>query len=144
MNKIIVIVVAAVAVGSAFFFFNRDKVSAPEEQTDRRKQYIWYTDEAGTDQASGAPKTKVSLKAGNESVREVGTYTGSCSEITATSWTLLENEKSGVICWWAGGGNEIGIFEENGKSVVKVGDLDEGTAETPGLRGNFKTVFQLP
>ena len=58
-------------------------------------------------------------------------------------WSLYESEKTGVICWWAGGGSDIGIFEEGGKLVLKVGSLDEGSAEIPGFRGNFQTIATI-
>lgn len=75
--------------------------------------------------------------------RVVGTYPGSCSIVEDSSWPLLENELTGVICWFAGGGSEVGVFYEDGKRVVKVGALEEGTAETEGFRGDFETAFAL-
>ncbi len=105
-----------------------------------KKAYAWKLTSAG--EASGMPQTGVSLMVG-AAEQKLGTFEGNCSEIDGTSWKLLDGEKMGVICWWAGGGKEIGIFQEGGVDVVKVGDLDEGSAETPGVRGNFKTVFTL-
>lgn len=75
--------------------------------------------------------------------RVVGTYPGACSIVEDSSWPLLENELTGVICWFAGAGTEVGVFYEDGVRVVKVGSLEEGTAETEGSRGGFETAFAL-
>ena len=69
----------------------------------------------------------------------VGSYNGSCHTIEGTNWQLLPGESSGVICWYAGGGDEIGVFGHE----VRAGVLDEGSAEVPGTRGGFKTLFTL-
>lgn len=90
----------------------------------------------------GFPTTKVSLTA-NGKTYDLGSYMGGCSVIETSSWTLLEGEKSGALCWAPGGGTELGIFSENGKWVVKKGTADEGNAETPGSRGNFTTLVTL-
>ena len=90
----------------------------------------------------GMPRTGVVLVAiGN--TYPVGEYDGSCFVIEESSWTLLENEKSGVICWWAGGGSEVGVFDEGGVLTLKEGILDEGSSEVPGFRGDFKTILEL-
>ncbi len=100
--------------------------------------YAWQiTSASSTDDSM--PRSKVSIVFGKE-VRDLGIFDGSCSEMDTD---LLPNEESKVVCWFAGGGNEIGVFNENGVKVVKVGDLDEGSAEEAGFRGNFKTVLDL-
>ena len=43
----------------------------------------------------------------------------------------------------AGGGTEAGVFEENGKMLIKIGSIEEGDGETPGSRGNFKTLKEM-
>lgn len=91
---------------------------------------------------AGAVQTTVTLVAGGAE-HEIGTFDGSCFDIKESSWTLQEGELAGAICWWAGGGNEVGVFRDRGETVVKVGQLDEGTAETPGFRGNFETVLTI-
>lgn len=88
------------------------------------------------------PRTGVLLQVGNER-HPLGIFEGSCFVIAESSWTFLPGELSGVICWWAGGGSEVGVFEENGALVVRQGVLDEGTAETAGFRGDFKTILVL-
>ncbi len=104
----------------------------------------WIFSDKGTDEATGVPHTQVSLTM-NDKRYDAGTYEGNCSQIASanSSWQLLAGEQSGVICWWAGGGIELGVFEENGKLLIKKGLLDEGGEQTPGLRGNFETLLPL-
>lgn len=102
----------------------------------------WLISDRDAFAESGAPLTSVTLRA-NGVQRNIGTYEGTCFVIEGSAWQLLPGEKSGVICWWAGGGTEIGVFEENGKLVVKTGDVDEGTAEGGGVRGNFTALLAL-
>lgn len=113
--------------------------------------YAWQLTEIPEDPATpGIPRTGVVLDT-NGKTYLIGEFNGSCFVIEKSEWELVEHEKSGVICWWAGGGNEIGIFEENGPSsgsgqartVVKVGQLDEGTAEGGGMRGNFEVLLEI-
>lgn len=102
--------------------------------------FTWNITERG--EKDGIPQSGVTLTSGGKTY-DAGVFSGSCAEIDGTSWTLVEGEKTGVICWWAGGGNEIGIFEENGTFVLKVGSLDEGSAEVPGFRGDFQTIATI-
>lgn len=110
--------------------------SAPQVSGSR---FAWSFAEMEED-ASGVPSTRVMLTdTTNGKKYDLGARTGSCSTIESSSWTLLAGEQTGVICWFAGGGEELGVFQENGSLIVKAGILEEGTAETPGLRGDFKT-----
>ncbi|OHA32914.1 MAG: hypothetical protein A2928_04475 [Candidatus Taylorbacteria bacterium RIFCSPLOWO2_01_FULL_45_15b] len=106
--------------------------------------YTWEFVEGAVATTTGIPKTAVILKAGTK-VYSAGTYEGTCFDVTASTsaWILLEGEMAGAICWWAGGGTELGVFTENGKQVVKKGELDEGSDEVPGTRGNFVTQFEI-
>jgi len=105
-------------------------------------RFAWSIENVGTEKETEAPITAVILRV-NGVAYDVGTYTGSCFVIGESEWQYLDNEVTGVICWWAGGGSEVGVFRENGALVVKTGELDEGSAETPGFRGNFRTLFEL-
>ncbi|MEK7068304.1 MAG: hypothetical protein AAB964_00635, partial [Patescibacteria group bacterium] len=69
---------------------------------------------------------------------------GNCFSVAGSSWELLENELTGAICYSAGGGKEIGVFEEGGTLVLKEGEVEEGGAETPGFRGNFAPLTNQP
>lgn len=94
------------------------------------------------DATTGIPKTKVEIMANNKTYNG-GTYTGTCSSIETTSWKLLDGEVTGAICWYAGGGSEVGIFSTADGWSIKVGELDEGSAETTGTRGNFKEIVKV-
>ncbi|MES2994565.1 MAG: hypothetical protein V4681_00815 [Patescibacteria group bacterium] len=102
------------------------------------EDFSWKFEDAG--EKDGAPQTTVTLMHGTES-KKVGTYTGSCAELAAEN--LQPGQVSGVLCWFAGGGDEIGVFEEGGEYVVKVGQQEESTAESNGFRGDFRTEFTL-
>lgn len=102
----------------------------------------WLISDTGAFNEFGAPLTMVALRVNGEQ-RAIGVYDGSCAVIEESQWQLMENEVSGVICWFAGGGKEIGVFREGEQFVVKEGDVDEGSAETEGFRGNFKALIAL-
>lgn len=101
----------------------------------------WHLEEEGEDE-TGAPLTHVAVTYAGEE-HDLGIQQGSCTEIAGSSWVLLPGEVSGVICWWAGGGVEFGVFEEGDGLVVKKGMLDEGNAEEAGVRGSFISLLSL-
>jgi hypothetical protein len=141
MIKNILLTVALVALGAvAAVAFINYKSEVSKQQASQ--SYAWTFKDKGEEAGTGAPLTEVSLTYGNIT-KVVGTYQGSCAVIDGATWKLLVGEKSGVICWFAGGGSEIGIFDENGKTVLKVGGVEEGDAETPGSRAQFRTVMSL-
>lgn len=142
--------VVVIGVGG-YFAFSMTKDVAPaasqEEVTQQPEatsdtSIRWSFGIMSEDSASGAPMREVSV-AYKGQTHVIGTYQGSCSVVEDSSWPLLENELTGVICWWAGGGTEVGVFYDNGKRVVKVGSLEEGTAEEAGFRGDFKQTLTL-
>lgn len=110
--------------------------------TDSTAQWQWQFDSMGED--AGIPKTNVTLNNGGTSY-VIGTMDGSCFDITQSEWSLLtdEGEFAGAICWWAGGGKEIGVFSDGGRALIRVGEIEEGTAEGGGSRGNFQTLFAI-
>ena len=72
----------------------------------------------------------------------MGTFAGSCSEIGASGGIdgkgLLAGELGAAQCWFAGGGNEIGVFaDEDGGLEVMVGELGEGEEGAGMFRGDF-------
>ena len=145
----ILVVLVLAAAGGYWVYENKSNelIIIKQEGNSKNKQespqdFKWTFTSAGEDEASGAPLTRVTLQAGDKT-HEIGTYQGSCSEIKASSWGLVQDEQEGVICWWAGGGTELGVFQENGKLVVKKGAIEEGTAEGGGFRGDFKTLLEL-
>jgi hypothetical protein len=140
MKKILIAGTVVLFLGAGVYVALTQKKT--DDSASRHMTPSWQITENGTDDSSGAPKSKVALTI-NGSTHQLGTYVGTCSEISASAWTLLEYETSGVICWWAGGGQEIGLFEDSKGLTVRVGDLDEGSDETPGVRGNFRTLVEL-
>lgn len=132
---IIVIVLLALVGGSVFFIQSTGHTVVPS--------FEWQFNEAGLSEESSVPMTQVTLAASNGEFYHLGTFEGTCFKIIGSSWELLENEIAGAICWMPGGGKEIGVFQEAGKLVVKVGDVEEGTAEEPGMRGNFEDVIEI-
>ena len=96
--------------------------------------YEWRFSEKG--ERDGIPQTQVSLVAKGK-VHVIGTYEGTCAQ---QEGDYLEYEVSKAICWYAGGGHEVGVFEEPGQIVVRVGEVDEGTSGIEGFRGNFVLV----
>ncbi len=126
MGKIISFIVILIAVAGGYYYGAQEKVTPPTHR-------FVFTDAGEVD---GIPQTRAQVFVGNEA-REVGTYAGSCA---AQTTDLLPGEVEKIVCWYAGGGYELGVFIENGKTVLKVGELSEGDAETAGFRGNFKTL----
>ncbi len=77
-----------------------------------------------TEDADGidAPKTTVLLQIDTQKYT-VGTYAGTCFDRHRDE--MGDGEISGVRCWWAGGGDDVGVFSEQGKMVLKQRVLDE-------------------
>jgi hypothetical protein len=106
-------------------------------QADAKTSISWKLEDAGTTEGGTMPHTKVTAIV-NGTPYVVGTYTGSCNEIKDSD-NLLAGELSAVRCWFAGGGDEIGVFaHEDGGYDIMVGELGEPTPEWPAFRGNFK------
>jgi hypothetical protein len=146
-NKaLILILIVLILIGVAFVLV-RQKAQAPASAPENQIT----TTTAGTvapltfswrfqtkDSVDGlAPSTQVALFAGGNAY-DAGAYAGSCSEIAAAN--LFKDEVSGVLCWFAGGGDEVGVFKEGVGYVLKHGTQDEGTAEAVGFRGDFKQI----
>jgi hypothetical protein len=88
------------------------------------------------------PQTKVTVLINGKS-EFVGTYAGSCSEVGASGGVdgkgLLAGELAATQCWFAGGGDEIGVFaHEDGGYQIMVGTLEEPIEGSAGFRGDFK------
>lgn len=146
---LILLIVLAAGVAGWWYFFVLPKaentiIETPLATSTPAPQWQWQFDSAGEDPQTGIPKTNVTLKNGGTSY-SIGATEGTCFDIAQSDWKLLtdQGELAGAICYWAGGGSEIGVFSEDGNAVVKIGDVDEGTAETPGVRGNFRTLFSI-
>jgi hypothetical protein len=86
------------------------------------------------------PRTDVALIT-NDETYDFGGFPGSCAEIAPEN--LLPGEVEGILCWWAGAGDEIGVFLEEGRYIVRRGFQEEPTAETEGYRGSFNDLVVL-
>lgn len=129
-------VVAALAVVAGGFYFFGGQAMAPT-LPQGVQSFDWTFRELP--EQEGIPQTEVALNG-----RVVGTYQGSCAQMDTANAELLAGEQSAVLCWFAGGGKEIGVFaHEDGGYDVMEGDVDEGSAEAAGMRGNFKILFTL-
>ncbi len=126
------LLIVAILVAMALVVFMHDTYSPPVADG----AYEWRFSEQGSQEA---PKTGVMLVAGEKS-HDLGEYNGSCA---VEHGDYLEYEKSKVICWSILGGHEIGVFEEPGQTVVRVGDFDEGVSGVPGFRGNFVLLKRI-
>lgn len=113
---------------------------------DTEPSIAWHFTEA--EEVEGTPYTSVAVVINGTSY-EAGKFTGSCQEIGASggvdSKGLLAGELSGAQCWFAGGGNEIGVFaHEDGGFDIMVGELGEGEEGSPLFRGNFTVKNTIP
>ena len=134
-----VVIILAVAVGWVWYHNSL----SPVVTEPLKEEFSWSFLDRGVNATSSTPQTDVSLKVAGVPV-PLGTYSGNCFSIAGSQWALLPNEISGVICYFAGGGQEIGVFEEGGRLVLKLGDVDEGDAEHVGFRGNFVPLKNQP
>lgn len=119
---------------------------APTSKVTDPSQYLWKFDnrEPG---AYGDPRTSITLSLKGKTYL-AGVYSGSCRALSSTEVGVTgdrpdKNEITRVQCWWAGSGDEIGVFIENGKAVLKVGELGEGGPTDAAFRGNFKVINTL-
>lgn len=142
------LLVVLIGIG-VYILFSKTKKEFPK--TPEKTQITWVLEKAGEDKETGAPLTRVKVDFKGEINKgyDAGVYTGNCFEIAKSEWELLENEISGVICWWAGGGDEIGIFKEDDKLVIEHGTLSAGGPATedepaiPNFRGDFEKLFKI-
>jgi hypothetical protein len=170
MNKNLVIVcVLILAAGGAFAYYSGDPMfraqQAPRFAGEEAPQGIdgasegtpqgtpgdsigkhavsWKFETVAEAKDDGTPqKTKVTVTWDGTS-HDAGTYEGSCAEIDGSNGSLSDGEVSGALCWFAGAGDEIGVFSENGAFVLKHGEQQEPSGEGEGFRGNFKTLLSL-
>ena len=117
------------------------QATTTDATSEDKHSVVWKFDDAGTAK-DGSSKTKVTV-IWDGAAHDAGTYEGSCSEIDGSAGTLQDGEVSGALCWFAGAGDEIGIFDDNGQFVLKHGEQQEPSGESQGFRGNFKTILTL-
>jgi len=167
MNKKIISVIAAIIMlGALYVLSNNTKtktktpLSTPQQeatttiQTETAKSttststsisHEWHF--SAHEDPDGMNRTDVSLTVNNEN-HILGTYDGACFLVAPDKTGITgefadPNEIDRAQCYFAGGGNEIGLFKEGDTILVKVGELSEGSMEDAPFRGNFKTVFEF-
>jgi hypothetical protein len=162
MNKNIVIAVLLIVIaGGAYYWYTQKGGAAmmqanetagtqtgaetvtPSQDSIGKHAVTWKFEKVSEAKDDGSPqKTKVTVTWDGKS-HDAGTYEGSCAEIDGSNGTLQEGEVSGALCWFAGAGDEIGVFAENGGFVLKHGEQQEPSGEGAGFRGNFKALLTL-
>lgn len=115
---------------------------AEDQAVDARENITWRFMSAG--EVQGIPYTKVTVVI-NGTEYETGAFAGSCSEIGTNAGIdgkgLLTGEVAAAQCWYAGSGDEIGVFgHEEGGFEIMVGELSEGEQGMGLFRGNFKII----
>jgi hypothetical protein len=142
--------VVIVLIAAGFYLFTAGRASAPTQpvasttpESDKlaARNITWKIIET-EDDAQGTPHAEVSVTVDGKTT-VVGTFAGVCKDIAASGGIdgkgLVAGELSAVQCYWAGSGDEIGVFaHEDGGYDIMVGELGEPTAEDPAFRGNFK------
>ncbi len=149
MNKILIvmIVVLLLAIGIPLLSKQKTHEKAETLKTDiatttvkQSENFSWSFAEV-EDKKSGEVSTKVTLHTETREY-DAGTYQGSCSVIEKSKLADA-NEVSAVLCWFAGFGDEVGVFRDGDRLMVKHGEIQEGTAEDPAFRGEFKVILSL-
>ncbi|MFZ2886800.1 MAG: hypothetical protein WA021_03200 [Minisyncoccia bacterium] len=154
MKYITIVFLLIVAIAGGLFFIGskapvsgtetpttmQDESNAANTESERASGGSWTFEDAG--EKDGIPQTKVSYGV-NGKVTAVGTFEGHCADMEGSAWTKRDGASAGAICWFAGGGTEIGVFLEGGKYVIKTAVLDEGTAEEGGVRGEMRALITI-
>jgi hypothetical protein len=136
---ILALILAGVA--GAVYVYAKDELSVAPALTS--EAISWRFVSNGFDEQIYGETTNVTLLVGGQSY-DAGTYNGSCWELGKDTDPLLEGEISGIQCWFAGGGDEVGVFAQKGGYVVRHGYLEEPQGDgTPGMRGNFTQLFEI-
>ena len=154
-QKWVWILVALLIVGGVVYFMGKNKAEAPAPEgvateeamlgagDTRGPSLLWEFASAGGDPNKGAPLTKVMLVINGET-RDLGTAQGNCMIVDGSGTSaLVEGEITSVVCSFGGAGTEYGVFYDAGTYVVKKGVIEEGTAEEPGMRGEFEALFTI-
>ncbi|MFA5876760.1 MAG: hypothetical protein WC880_00140 [Candidatus Paceibacterota bacterium] len=101
--------------------------------------YNWIVSDSGSKNSSGAPLMNVAVSL-NRKEYFVGAYAGACAEIGVPEWPLFEGEKAGIACWFETTGTEIGVFDEQGRLVLKKALLSVGADGSSITRGAFEIL----
>lgn len=147
MNKSIIGAIVIILIGAGVWYYTAEVPDTDTIQESTKIVPKWSFENLPQVNESDPPQTKVTLTVGQKNY-DAGTYAGSCAEIGASGGVdgkgLVAGEVSGVQCWFAGGGDEVGLFQENGKLTLKRGLLEEPQGDgSEGFRGNFTSFLEL-
>ena len=126
--------------GATVLAHDMDVMETADDTHEQAVKSSWTFAEAG--EKDGVPQTRVSYDV-HGTITAVGTFEGHCADMKDSAWTMRDGAADGAVCWFAGGGTEIGVFHEGDKHVIKTAILDEGTAATAGIRGEMTTLLAI-
>lgn len=107
----------------------------------------WTIEDLGEDEYS-QPRNRISAII-NGTSHEVGTFNGNCGEVGAEKEsfymeTLADSGAvAGVSCYWAGYGDEIGIFKTDAGLSIRTREIGEGTGVSGPSQTEFTTKLDL-
>lgn len=156
MKKYLLLLLGVLLIAAGVYFLTKDEefeaLKSPElpqaavVEEQQQPVFTWRFVEEG-EGSYGDPKVRVFVsKDGIET--EVGVYQGFCSELKGgpqfegDPYALVEGQLAGVLCWWAGAGDEIGVFKEGNSYVIKTGVQGEGDGEHPHIRSGYTTTLK--
>ena len=145
-NKIIVVVIGILAlvfsvlITTGVINIGGDTINPYVVENPITKDDVaWNFRESVESDGLNPPETEVELQIKDKKY-PAGAYEGSCS---TQNVDLLLNQISGAMCWWAGGGVELGVFVEDKKTVLKRRPVDEGSAEYPSFVSSFEKFLEI-
>jgi hypothetical protein len=147
MNKSIVGALLIILIGGAAWYYTAHQAPAADAQSQQSGKIVprWSFEQQAQQNEADAPRTKVTLTLGDKTY-DAGTYEGTCAEVgegASASLPLQENEVAAAFCYYAGAGDEIGIFRDGDTLVLKHGEYQEPSGEGVEFRGNLRTLVTL-
>ena len=142
----IVGILALIGVGAYFYNLPREEITSGKVRgiddvtAITSSDIAWNFEHKGTDEATGVPSTMVSVTI-KQNTYPLGVYQGSCSLQDAA--TFEQNKLSGILCWFAGAGDEFGVYRENNRLVIKHREVGEGDPEGGQVSTEFKTILTI-
>ena len=142
---IVCLAVALAAVGVYAFYGDRLEApadgEAPAADSYSRADLSWTFRDEGEDLVALSPRTRVILSVRGEAY-DLGVRQGSCAEANASA--LQPGDLAAATCWWAGAGDEFRVAQPTpGKLVVFHREVEEGTAEGPGVATEFRALLSI-
>lgn len=147
MKRILIAVAALFCIGALAWYLDEQNKPQQSREIIRESDIQWQLKDAGEDpDRFVTQRTAVSVVIKGKTY-DLGTFDGSCSEIQGAEdgTGFVGKEFSAVQCWWAGSGDEIGVFGLNtGAYIIAKGELAEPDGDGAGpFRGNFKPIVKI-